>query len=118
MEVLSETERNRLLAGLLTNVSAPVNWDMAAEQFGAASAGSMRHMYNSALEKVKDAGGLTGVAPTATPKGGRKRKNVDGDNDVTSTPTKSALKKGKLMEEAVQDTAEDNTEASLKGEAV
>ncbi|TKA49910.1 hypothetical protein B0A49_10748 [Cryomyces minteri] len=89
---------------------------MAAEQFGAASAGSMRHMYNSALKKVKDAGGLTGVAPTAAPKGGRKRKNVDGVNDVTSTPTKSALKKGKLMEEAVQDTAEDNTEASLKAQ--
>ncbi|PNS15511.1 hypothetical protein CAC42_770 [Sphaceloma murrayae] len=105
-DVLSETDKNRILAIYFSMESpnASVDWSVATNTFGAASEESMRVMLRNALKKIKDAGGEiaadgSNIPASVTPKkkGGRKRK-TDGEETPESEKKRSkkdAVKKPK-----------------------
>ncbi|GAB7352778.1 hypothetical protein MBLNU459_g3125t1 [Dothideomycetes sp. NU459] len=109
MDVLSDTDKNRLVAVYLNSDGANVDWQRATTAFGAASVESMKVMVRMALKKIEKAGGKDDVyattkpineTPKKTAKAGRpaKRKTAeevddDDDDDEDGVVTKPTPKK-------------------------
>ncbi|KAK3676523.1 hypothetical protein LTR78_003799 [Recurvomyces mirabilis] len=92
--VLSETEKDRILALYLssntTAVNAVFDWEKATTAFGSASVASMKISLNNSLKKLTKLGDGEEVVPSSvkTP-GGRKRKIKESEgNAAESTPSK------------------------------
>ncbi|KAG9980770.1 hypothetical protein KCU78_g21626, partial [Aureobasidium melanogenum] len=55
--VLSEVDKDRILAMHLSTDTNDVDWDKATQAYGAASVESMRVSYRNLLKKIEKAGG-------------------------------------------------------------
>ncbi|KAK5135929.1 hypothetical protein LTR08_004387 [Meristemomyces frigidus] len=122
-DVLSDTDKNRLLCLYLSCQTAAVNgcvdWDKAAAMFDCASVDSMKVMTRTILKKVEKAGGKEGVDATAAASekgGGKKRKGKAGeeaDAGGEETPKKKA--RGRPKKKAVTPVEDDVEEAEGAG---
>ncbi len=86
-----------------------IDWKKAADEFGSASAESMKVSTKNIMTKIEKAGGKIGTSATATPvktTGGRKRKATgDGDgHDAEETP-KAKKGRGRPKKAAAEQAA-------------
>ncbi|KAF2211887.1 hypothetical protein CERZMDRAFT_84862 [Cercospora zeae-maydis SCOH1-5] len=126
-EILSEPEKDRLLAVALNTVAvnAATNWEKASAEFGAASVDSMRVSIRNIHKKLDKAGAnADGAAATPDPPKAKQRKTSTigvgepmAKKDVEPKAKKPRTTKKKLLKHEAEEETAVEQKTSVKEEA-
>ncbi|KAM3417812.1 hypothetical protein BST61_g6038 [Cercospora zeina] len=115
-EVLSEAEKDRLLAVALSTSAdnSTINWEKASTEFGAASVDSMRVSVRNIYKKLDKAGAganADGAAATPGPSKATKRKTADTeDGEPKAKKPRASKKKASKTEDGEETVVKDEAE--------